>query len=101
MKKKKSRGRKLDKSKPMWGLLPFEPLQEIVKVLTFGAKKYSKDNWQYVPDAKERYFNALFRHLTAWKMGEKTDPETSISHLAHCGCCILFLLWFELKGKKK
>ena len=61
-------GRKFDKDKPRWGLLPLLPVQEIVKVLTFGAHKYEDDNWQHVPDAKVRYYDALQRHLVAWKM---------------------------------
>lgn len=36
------------------------------------------------------------RHLTAWWGGEKSDPESGEHHLAHLGCCVIFLLWFDL-----
>ena len=85
-------GRKHDFGKPEWYLLPFNAVEEIVKVLTFGAKKYSPGNWQHVPNAKSRYFSALMRHLTAWVNGEDKDKETKLSHLAHAGCCLLFLM---------
>jgi hypothetical protein len=69
---------------------------EIVKVLEFGAKKYDVDNWQRVPQARTRYFDAAMRHLIAWREGESTDAESGLHHLAHAGCCVVFLLWFEL-----
>ena len=71
----------------------------ICKVLTYGADKYEEDdNWKKVKDSKKRYYNALNRHIDAWWQGESLDPETGFHHLAHAGCCLLFLLWFELNG---
>lgn len=97
---KKIKGYKEDREKPRWDLLPFKSIKKLVDVLTLGEKKYSKDNWKYVDDANQRYFAAAMRHLTSWWEGEKKDPETNLSHLAHVGCCILFLLWFEDKEDK-
>lgn len=91
---KKALGRKFDQDKSRWELLPYREVEEIVKVLTFGADKYEDDNWKYVKP-RSRYIGALLRHFTAWFSGEKKDPETGISHLAHAGCCLLFLMWFD------
>jgi len=71
------------------------PLDQVVKVLTYGAAKYAPDNWQQVPDAKNRYFAAAMRHLSAWKQGEAVDEESGVCHLAHAACCMLFLLHFS------
>lgn len=90
-------GRKYDGGKLDYTLVPFEALDEVVKVLMFGAHKYDRDNWRHVDNALQRYAAAAFRHLTAYNKGEKTDPETDISHLAHAGCCILFMLALEKK----
>jgi hypothetical protein len=76
-------------------LLPVEALEEISKVLAFGAKKYADNNWRG-GFKWTRVLGALFRHLYAWGRGEDKDPETGLSHLAHAGCNILFLLTFEL-----
>jgi hypothetical protein len=84
-------GRKFDGGKLEYGLLPPYALEETVKVLTFGAQKYERDNWQKVPDSKRRYYDALQRHLWAWKRGEELDPESGIHHLAHAMCCLMFL----------
>lgn len=88
-------GRKFDDGKLDYTLVPFDALDEIVKVLMFGARKYDRDNWKHVDNAMQRYAAAAFRHLTAHAKGEANDPETGISHLAHAGCCVLFMLSLE------
>lgn len=75
-----------------WSLLPWKQLEGVVRVLEFGAQKYSIDNWKYV-EPKTRYTDALLRHTIAYIRGEKNDPETGISHLAHAICCAFFTLW--------
>jgi hypothetical protein len=89
-------GVKYDNDKPQWSLLPFKALGQVVEVLTYGAKKYAPDNWKKVPNAKQRYIDAGFRHLTAYAAGEKLDNETGKSHIAHAICCLLYLLAFEI-----
>ena len=84
-------GRKFDGNKLEYGLIPPLAMKEMVRVLTFGAQKYERDNWKRVPDSKRRYFDALERHVWAWKMGEQLDPESGIHHLAHAMCCLMFL----------
>ena len=84
-------GRKFDGGKLEYGLLPPLALEETVKVLTFGAQKYERDNWKKVPDSKRRYFDAMERHIWAYKRGEQMDPESGIHHLAHAMCCLMFL----------
>ena len=88
-------GVKHDSGKPRWTLLPMGAVSRVVDVLTFGAKKYSPDNWQKIEGGHERYLDAAFRHLTAYTRGERNDPESGIHHLAHVVCCLLFLMWFD------
>ena len=94
------KGRKFDGGKLEYGLLPPLALEETVKVLTFGAQKYERDNWQKVPDAKRRYFDALQRHVWSWKQGEQLDPESGIHHLAHAMCCLMFLYEHDIMYSK-
>lgn len=84
-------GRKFDSGKPEYGLIPPHALEELAVVLTIGAKKYERENWRFVPEAERRYFDALMRHLWAWKRGETHDPETGRHHLGHAACCLFFL----------
>jgi hypothetical protein len=85
-------GLKYDDGKLRWDLLPWEPIEEIVKVLTYGAKKYKENSWQHVDRFEDRYFAALMRHLVAWRNGEVYDKESGILHLSHAACNIMFLL---------
>jgi hypothetical protein len=96
---KPKQGVKYDSGKLQWTLLPFRAINEVLEVLAFGAKKYAADNWKIVPEARTRYVDAAFRHLTDWHLKEKLDGETGKSHLAHAICCLLFLLWFEQEDR--
>jgi len=93
-------GRKFDGGKLQYGLLPPLALKATVEILTFGAEKYEPDNWKNVPDSKRRYFDAMQRHLWAWKEGEQNDPETGKNHLAHAMCCLMFLYEHDVKYSK-
>ena len=90
-------GRKFDGNKLQYGLVPPLALKATVEILTFGAEKYEPDNWKHVPDSKRRYFDAMQRHLWAWKEGEQNDPETGKNHLAHAMCCLMFLYDHDVK----
>lgn len=92
-------GEKFDKGKLRWSLIPFDAAREIVRVLTLGAEKYTPGGWEHVEDARERYSNALLRHCVAWIDGEQKDDEWGLNHLAHGGCCLLFLLALDLRGR--
>lgn len=92
-------GIKEDTGKPRWSLLPLGPLRAAIRVLEFGAKKYGYQNWQQLEQPRVRLYNASMRHLTSWWDGSPIDPDTGESHLAHAMCCLLFLLWFEMKGE--
>jgi hypothetical protein len=94
-------GRKFDGGKLQYGLLPPLALKATVEILTFGAEKYEPDNWKVVPDSKRRYFDAMQRHLWAWKEGEQDDPETGKNHLAHAMCCLMFLYEHDVKYSKE
>jgi hypothetical protein len=84
-------GTKFDTDKLDWTLIPWKELEETVKVLEFGANKYSRDNWKKVDSS--RYEKAAMRHLISYVTGEKVDPESGKSHLAHIICNALFLSW--------
>ena len=90
-------GNKFDNGKDPWHLLPTDAVKGIVKVLGFGAAKYAERNWEKGM-SWSRVYSALLRHLTAWFEGEKKDSETGYSHLWHAGCCILFLISYEIRN---
>ena len=58
-------------------------IEEVVKVGTDGAAKYSDNGWKEVPNGEERYMDALGRHLLALQKGEEFDKLSGSRHLAH------------------
>ena len=94
-----SHGVKHDHKKPDYSLVPFGALDEVVKVLTYGANKYDRFNWEHVE--RHRYEAAALRHISAYMQGKKNDDETGINHTAHAICNLLFLLEFDNKSEKK
>jgi len=91
------KGLKYDTGKLRYSLVPPVAIKGIAEVLTFGASKYGKDNWQLVDNAEERYLDALYRHLEAYRAGESHDPESGLTHLAHAATNVAFLQYFEDK----
>ena len=84
-------GKKHDTGKLRYSLVPTGVLEGMLQVLEHGSTKYGANNWQYVDNAKERYYNALQRHLEAWRGGELLDPESGLPHLSHVMCNSMFL----------
>jgi len=91
-------GTKNDKGKARFDLLPPEALEKICLAFNYGAEKYADRNWEKGL-AYGRCFAALMRHLWAWWRREETDPESGLSHLAHAGACLFFLIAFVERGR--
>lgn len=93
-------GNKDDAGKPRYSLVPADAMAQFVDVLTFGAKKYGDHNWQQVPNLQDRYYDALQRHLTAYRAGDELDDESGLHHLAHAMCCVAFMMQDNIAGKE-
>lgn len=87
-------GIKFDGDKPRMDLLDPYAIEQLAKVLTFGAQKYAAHNWRKGL-SKTRLVAAALRHTFAYLRGENTDPETGLSHMAHAMCCCMFILGLE------
>jgi hypothetical protein len=85
---------KNDQNKPELSYLPLQELEQIALVLDFGAKKYARDNWKKGTNYM-RMLSSAMRHLFAFIKGEDNDSESGLPHLAHLGCCILFLMYYQ------
>lgn len=103
-------GAKYDQGKVRIELFPGDALFAISQVLTFGAKKYTDRNWEQ-GISWGRVFGAAMRHAWAWWQGKgptnqsflfgELDIETGFSHLWHLGCCVAFLIAYEMRGMAK
>ena len=89
---------KADEGKVMPSLVESPFIMGMAKILTYGIRKYSKNNWKNCDD-KSRYKDALLRHIYAYLDGEELDKETGESHLHHASCNLMFLDYFDRQGE--
>lgn len=88
-----------DVNKRVWTFLPAAATEEVLRVLEYGAAKYTKANWTRGMDWS-RPLNAALRHQKAWFFDrEDLDPESGINHLAHAIASLMFALTFQLKAR--
>ena len=85
-------------NKIKWSLVSWKALEPMVKVLMFGANKYSPNNWQKGLKYSE-ISDSLQRHLNAFMEGQDDDPESKLSHLGHILCNAMFLSWMFIFRK--
>ena len=91
---------KSDEGKLKISLVPTEIIRAVARVRMFGVQKYvDPENWKTVE--KQRYKDALLRHILAWWDDENSaDEESGLPHLAHAACNIAFILEME-KGENR
>ena len=93
-------GTKDDKQKPMPRLVlgtMARALLEVSKVATFGAEKYSPDNWLKVENGLERYTDAKDRHRLESAISDY-DSESGLLHAAHEAWNALAVLELKLRA---
>ena len=88
-----TKGVKYDQGKLRYDLVPVGVHEGLCDVITYGAAKYDDNNWMHVEP--KRYEAALFRHINAWRKGEKNDSESGKHHLFHAMACLAFLVEHE------
>lgn len=67
----------------------------VCEVATFGANKYKRSSWQSVPNAIQRYTDAMMRHQLAKGRGETVDPESGLPHSFHIAWNALAIIELE------
>lgn len=86
-------------------LIPTHALQEVAKVFTYGASKYTvkdaegkvlvdgSDNWRKGQPWMSVLASAK-RHIESFVSGEDLDPESGALHLSHAVTNLLFIIEF-------
>jgi hypothetical protein len=91
-------GNRMNVGKLPWHLLPWDAVEEVVRVLGFGATKYYEHCWEERPLSWVQTCASMTRHTVRFLMGEDRDPETGLHHMAHAACNALFLVAYALRG---
>lgn len=81
--------RDTQEGKPRFDLIPTGPLQRLADLYARGAIKYDDNNWQK-GQPFSRAYASLFRHLIAWRNGERTED-----HLAAVAWNAFAIMWYE------
>lgn len=84
------RGKRFNKGKLRYDLIPSFAQEQYANVLTKGAIKYGDHNWKRGMKWTS-VIASLERHLAAVKKGEDYDEETGLLHTAHIMCNAAFL----------
>ena len=96
---KNEKALRFNEGKPKWTLVHFESLIPLVRVLEFGASKYSPNNWKKGLDLKE-ILDSTQRHLASLIDGEEIDSESQLPHIGHIMCNAMFYQYFKDKQKE-
>lgn len=98
---------KQDEGKLRYDLLPFDAVDEVVEVLTYGINKYPKpeENWRQNSTKEDikRYEAALLRHMSDLMQGKVIDvgtldkPGSGLPHIAHIATNALFIIALQKK----
>ena len=96
----KNQEAKADNGKPQLRLVPTEIINCIARVREYGNKKYGDpENWKTVE--KERYVDAMFRHLLAYVNDTQAkDEESGLPHLWHIACNVAFLCELDKQAER-
>lgn len=96
----KDTGKKYDQGKAPLNLLSNYALEEVARVLAFGAQKYEPWNWAKGLNYS-RVIAAAKRHIAEWENGVDMDPESKTNHLANAACNLIFLLDYIARDMKE
>jgi hypothetical protein len=91
-------GKRYNEGKLKWSLVSWKALVPMVRVLEFGAKKYSGWNWTKGLKYTE-VCESLMRHTYSFLEGEDNDSESKIAHVGHILCNAMFLSYMFLFRK--
>lgn len=85
---------RFNNGKLKWSLLHWPTVAGLVRVLMFGSKKYSANNWMKGLPVTE-ISESMIRHLIAYLDGEDNDPESGLPHVDHIQCNAMFLAFMS------
>lgn len=74
---------------------PWTQIEQVVKIYTYGARKY--ESWNWIKVDMDRYYSAFMRHFHAFRSGKIYDEESGFEHRMHALWNAIALLWFEMQ----
>jgi len=96
--KMNEKGLRYNEGKPKWSLVDFKSLEPMVRVLEYGAEKYTtkdcsgRDNWKKGMPVQE-VCESMLRHTFALLEGEMIDSESGKEHIGHVQANAMFIAY--------
>lgn len=85
-----SQALRFNEGKPKLSFIDLGSMEDMARVLEFGAKKYDRNNWKKgLPYSS--ILDSMMRHIAALQKGELIDPESGLPHHGHISCNAMFL----------
>lgn len=93
----------LGKAPVLRGAMHYFPraLLQVSLVSDFGAKKYTWNGWETVPEGVQRYSDAMGRHIIGERIDGPIDPETGLLHAAQVAWNALARLELMMREAEK
>ena len=66
-------------------------IAELGLAMLEGDRKYGRHNYRVAGVRASVYYDALFRHITAWWEGEDIDADSGLSHVTKAATCLVVL----------
>lgn len=90
VKSSRGEGMRFNQGKIRYDLNPRFAVEQLARVMTYGATKYAPRNWEKGMSWTSVIASAK-RHLAAVERGEDYDPETGLLHASHAMTNLAFL----------
>lgn len=78
--------------------VPAPVIAEVGLGMLEGALKYGRHNYRAIGVRTSVYYDAAFRHLTAFWEGQDIDPDSGLPHITKAIACLVVLRDSQLVG---
>lgn len=78
--------------------VPCQVLMEMGLAMQEGGIKHGRHNYRVVDVRASIYYDALWRHVTAWWEGQDIDPDSGLPHLAKAMASLAVIRDAEING---
>lgn len=85
-------------AKVPFSTIPAQVVGEVGLAMMEGARKYGRHNYRVVGVRASVYYDAAFRHLTAFWEGQDIDPASGMPHLVKAIACCVVLRDSQIQG---
>jgi len=87
-----------DKNKVKYRGIPANVLLEVATVITEGDKKHGEGSWKGKSELD--FYDALMRHIEAWRMGVTEDEDDGMHPLSHAIVNCIYIMGIEERERK-